>query len=92
MSKSMRAKLVVESVRKSGPDESLFTNITFRAVSANAYPDDGSDENNTFAKFTPAADLRMSITNPALVDAFEIGDEFVVDFTPTQETRVRGLK
>jgi hypothetical protein len=49
-----------------------------------AYPEDGSDEDNTFARWTPQADLSMSINNPNLIDKFEVGQKFYVDFTPAE--------
>lgn len=52
------------------------------AVCASKYPEDGSDEDNTYAKFTPGADLSMNIANPALFGSFKVGDTFYVDFTP----------
>lgn len=76
----MRAKLKVARVEGvgNGVEELLFT-----AVSKNdGYPEDGSDENNTFAKWTPFAELKMSITNPDLIGKFSEGQEFYVDFTP----------
>jgi hypothetical protein len=57
--------------------------LVFSAVcKSGGYPADGSDENNSFAKWTPSAELKMSITNPALIGKFFIGQEFYVDFTP----------
>lgn len=47
------------------------------------YDEDGSDEDNTYAKFTPSGELRMTINNPALVGVYEEGDTFYLDFTPT---------
>lgn len=77
----MRAKMKVSNVKNYGSSEELI----FNAVSKkDGYPDDGSDENNTFAKWTPSAELKMSITNPALIGQFTEGQEFYVDFTPTQ--------
>ena len=87
----MRAKLKVSNVEKwkftNGQlDPKGITNsenIVFAAVcKSDGYPADGSDENNTFAKWTPTADLKMIINNPALFDKFNVGDEFYVDFTP----------
>ena len=46
------------------------------------YPSDGSDEDNTFAKFSPSVTLDISITNPALLGTYAVGDTFYVDFTP----------
>ena len=62
--------------------EEGFEQLSFSAVCKNeAYPDDGSDENNTFAQFTPSAELTMLVNNPELNGEFSIGDEFYVDFT-----------
>ena len=49
---------------------------------AKAYPADGSDEDNTFAKYSPSVELRMTVANPALLDAFKPGQVFYLDFTP----------
>lgn len=45
-----------------------------------AYPSDGSDEDNTFAKFSPSVSLDIMISNPALIGKFKTGDTFYVDF------------
>lgn len=76
----MRAKLVVEKVTKhEGGSESL----KFRGVSkSDGYNQDGLDENNTFAKFSPSVSLEMTVTNEALWGQFSPGDTFYVDFTP----------
>ncbi len=56
--------------------------LKFHAVAASNYPADGSDEDNTYAKWSPGADLSINIANPDLWDKFKIGDKFYVDFTP----------
>lgn len=77
---TMRAKLRVGSVIKF--NETTET-VTFHGVSKkNGYPADGSDEDNTFAKFSPSANFQIMIANPALLGKFEPGDTFYVDFTP----------
>jgi hypothetical protein len=74
----MRAKMRVKSVNKHEGCEEL----AFSAVSKNdGYPADGSDENNTFAKWTPSAHLEMSITSPALFGKINEGEEYYLDFT-----------
>lgn len=78
MSTSMRAKFQISSVEVFNGSE----HVKFRAVAAKQYPADGSDEDNTFAKFSPSADCTISITNPALLSKFKPGDKFYVDFTP----------
>lgn len=74
----MRAKLVVESVKLMTHGEVL----TMRAVAkSGSYPADGSDEDNTFAKFSPSASLEITICNPALHGQFKPGEKFYADFT-----------
>lgn len=76
---NMRAKLRLSDIQTFGTTEQL----TFNAVcKSEGYPADGSDENNTFAKWTPSAELKMTVTNPALVGVYKVGQEFYVDFTP----------
>ena len=79
----MRAKLVVQSVEPvEFNGEKQQETVTFRGVSrSDRYPDDGSDENNTFAKWSPSVDLTMAITNPALWGKLKVGQEYYSDFT-----------
>ena len=78
---TMRAKLKVTNVVTHTSAERL----TFCAVyKENGYPSDGIDEDNTFAKWTPTADLQMTINNPDLLGKFKVGDKFYVDFTPDE--------
>lgn len=74
----MRAKMKVSNIKHhSDKCESL----EFTAVcKSDGYPADGSDENNSFAKWTPAAKLEMTVTNPSLIGKFEMGQEFYLDF------------
>lgn len=46
------------------------------------YGTDGLDEDNTFAKFSPAGNFELTIANPALFGKFRPGQTFYVDFTP----------
>jgi hypothetical protein len=76
---TMRAKLQVSEVQSTATSERL----TFRAVGkAGGYPADGSDEDNSFARWTPSAELTMTVNNPALLGKYKSGDKFYVDFTP----------
>lgn len=76
---NMRAKFRVASV-------SLFEGgeiIRFDAVGpSGAYPADGADENNTFAKFTPNATLQLTVMNPALLGQYQVGQTHYADFSP----------
>jgi hypothetical protein len=79
---TMRAKLQVASVTPQGDECEL---LTFHGVPAKSYPADGSDEDNSFAKFSPSVALSITIMNPALIGKFEPGQKFYVDFTPAPE-------
>ena len=81
MAATMRAKMQVFEVTEYPQNQRLI----LRAVGPKGnYPEDGSDENNTFARFTPCAALDMTITNPALAGKFREGQEFYVDFTEVE--------
>lgn len=74
----IRAKLFVSSVERqsSTPDA---VKVTLAAVTR-------GEENKTWAEATPAATFSMQIQNPDAVAAFELGQEFYVDFTPAEPT------
>jgi len=75
----MRAKMKVAQVESHS--ESSQT-LHFGAVSkSDGYPEGGLDENNTFATYTPSADLTMLVSNPSLVGQFEVGEEYYLDFS-----------
>lgn len=75
----MRAKVKVYSVNNTANCDTIY----FSAVcKSGPYGEDGLDEDNTYAKYTPSADFKITITNPALLNKFNIGDTFYVDFTP----------
>lgn len=74
----MRAKMVVREVHQFQGSE----NLRLVAVGPKeAYPADGTDENNTFAKWTPTAELTITINNPNLLGQFKPDQEFYLDFT-----------
>lgn len=78
----MRAKMRISKIEMIEGCETL----TMSAVcKSGAYPADGSDEDNSFAKFTPTAELKMSITNPNLLGMFKPGQKFYVDFTHSEK-------
>lgn len=82
---SMRAKLQVGSVfaHRNDAGETNSETVTFFGVAkSDGYPADGSDEDNTFARWSPSANFQISIANPALHGQFEPGQKFYVDFTP----------
>lgn len=82
---TMRAKLQVSSVFPHRAEDGSTTSETlyFHGVSkSGGYPEDGSDEDNSFAKWSPSVNLQMQVTNPALFGQFEAGQKFYVDFSP----------
>lgn len=85
MERTMRAKMVVTEVNRTGyqngPDFQMQDRIKLVAVAAKSYPADGSDEDNTYAKFSPSGELSLSIANPSLVGKIQPGQKFYVDFT-----------
>jgi hypothetical protein len=74
----MRAKMYVSKIELYGGTETLHFSCVGRK---DTYPADGSDENNTFAKFTPNGSLSLTVANPALQGKFKPGDTFYLDFT-----------
>jgi len=40
-----------------------------------------SEENKTFAKFTPAGEMKLQITNPEALNFFQPGKEYILDIT-----------
>ena len=78
----MRAKMRVMNVDDSyeGQEE-----LTFSAVAkSEPYDEEGSDENNSYARWTPSANLTMTVQNPALFGQYKVGDEYYLDFTKAE--------
>ncbi len=89
MTTKMRAKVRVGSClpyRNPETGETINETLTFHGVakSDGPYPADGSDENNSFAKWSPSVSMQFMIANPALFGKFASGDTFYVDFTPVE--------
>ncbi len=81
----------MESVKIMGSDGKgghSHEEVQLRAVGGNkvqkGYPEDGSDEDNTYAKFSPSADFRLMIANPNLFGAFKPQQKYYVDFTQAE--------
>lgn len=83
----MRAKLVVNSVTPVGDGE----HISMAAVARDeGYPEDGSDEDNTYARFSPNASFELDCFNPALAGAIKPGERFYVKFIRAPDRPVFG--
>ncbi|MCK5432162.1 MAG: hypothetical protein KAJ03_05425 [Gammaproteobacteria bacterium] len=75
----MRAKMKIHSVEQfDGGSEVLRMSAVCKS---DPYPDDGFDEDNTFATFTPTASLEIQITNPDLIGKFKPGQKYYLDFS-----------
>lgn len=48
---------------------------------SDGYPEDGSDEDNSYAKWSPSGSLKLYVANPALFGQFVIGEKYYLDFT-----------
>lgn len=84
---TMRAKMQVHGVReyKDAAGQTTQEDLIFYAVAKDgAYPSDGSDEDNSFARWTPCGELKLSIMNPALFGKLPVGSRFYLDFTPAE--------
>lgn len=79
MSRFMRAKMQVSKVERFPGGDTITCNAVARS---SGYPADGSDEDNTYAKFSPQGELTLTIANPALLGKIEPGQKFYLDFTP----------
>jgi hypothetical protein len=85
---TMRAKLQVSNVQENkstAPDGTVTKygeSLAMHAVCKPTYADSEFDEDNTFARMSPGANLIIQIANPALWGQFKHGDKFYVDFTP----------
>jgi len=41
--------------------------------------------NEDWSKWTPSGEIKMTITNPAALEAFDLGVQYFVDFTPAAD-------
>jgi hypothetical protein len=78
----MRAKVKCNSVTLLENYEEL----EFSAVcKSGSYGADGSEEDNTYAKYTPGASFKLTVTNPLLWGQHKPGQKYYVDFTPVSD-------
>lgn len=74
----MRAKLTLYSVCSYGNNSAT---VVFNTV----YDCNNKPEDNSYAEFTPSAELKMEVSNPALLAKLKPGQKFYVDFTLIEE-------
>jgi hypothetical protein len=78
---TMRAKMQINRIERHHASETLHFGCVAKS---GGYPEDGSDEDNTFAKFSPSGSLSLTVANPALIGKFNPGEKFYLDFTPAE--------
>lgn len=77
----MRAKFRVTHVEKvSDACES----ITMTAVTEKPFDSEGNSEDNSFARWTPTGDLKISVTNPNLFGKIQAGEKYYLDFSKAE--------
>lgn len=81
---TMRAKVRISGIEKHENTGHDRLDFVFPAKDG-PYPSDGSDEDQSFASYTPSASLSMTIANPNLIGRFSVGDTFYIDFSPADE-------
>jgi hypothetical protein len=79
----MRAKFTVKSKREYLGYHNGNTNTRLVEISASPVGD-AKETNKSWSAATPSGELKMSISNPAAVDFFELGKEYYLDFTPVE--------
>lgn len=76
----MRAKLRCSSVEQHGTPVTSETQNFHAVCKDGGYPNDGSDEDNSYARWSPSADFRIHVANPNLFGKIKRDDVFYVDF------------
>jgi hypothetical protein len=79
---NMRAKFRVTEVKTpyEGQEE-----LHWVPVTESPFNEHGISEDNTYSKWTPSGELRMVITNPALLGKYEVGDKYYLDFIKAEQ-------
>lgn len=77
----MRAKMAVNKVERHQNVEILTMSPVCKP---DGYPTDGRDEDNTFARFSPAGSLSLTVANPDLFGKINPGDKYYLDFTKAE--------
>lgn len=80
---SMIAKFQVVNVKVHKPADDAPTSqedLEFSAVTEKPFNPDGESDDNSFARWTPTGNLKMTVTNPALFGKFERGQKYYLTF------------
>jgi hypothetical protein len=89
---SVRAKFKVQRYetsltmsRKQGGAANEWEEVEVRTIIMQAVVN-GSEENKEFFHATPSGEIRLSTISRAAWEAFELGREYYIDFTPASES------
>lgn len=74
----MRAKMKIAEVKSGEGWETLKLSAVGKST---AYDGEGNDEDNNYARWTPQAELTMTINNPDLIGKFKPGEKYYLDFS-----------
>lgn len=89
MSAPMRAKFYVTGVQEHFSDEAKTiksgeTLTMFPVCKSGGYPADGTDEDNTYARWSPSGSLTLFIANPNLWGKYAVNEKMYLDFSPAE--------
>ncbi|MBD3847124.1 hypothetical protein IED13_15550 [Bosea sp. SSUT16] len=77
---TVRAKFFVKSISHMGtPGSDPVAEIAMAPVFG-SYGD--GKVNETWSKYTPSGELKMTVTNPGAIEQFAVGKAYFLDFTP----------
>ena len=89
MATTMRAKFQIYGVQEHFSDEAKANKsgetLTMHPVcKSGPYPEDGSDEDNSYARWSPSGSLTLFIANPNLWGKYAVGEKMYLDFSPAE--------
>lgn len=89
----MRAKFKIDDVKDFTKTSGKITsqNLVMSAVIPNKFGEDGENEDNDFARWTPSGELTILINNPDLIGAFKRDDKIYLDFTKAEQLPIFDL-
>lgn len=79
MKNTVRAKFICRHAEKQTIGDTPQVNVRFSAVA------DNEGTNKSWSKWTPSGELSMTISNPDLVDRFEVGKAYFLDIADADE-------
>ena len=83
----MRAKFQLGAVTQTIGADGNVQNVQISGfpVTSNApFGPNGESEDNTYARYSPSGELKLTITNPELFGQFKPGQKFYLNFTEAE--------